>query len=777
MLSLFLVDQLKDKVERTPNAVFAYFFFDNKDMDRNTPIAMLRSVIRQLLLQKQELFHHIQAEFKEKGGRLFENFDALWRVLETMLRDAGDVFVLIDALDECAPLLRKDLLVSINRLFSKESTPSERFKFIIACRPDEDIENFLNPVGVSLRVNSSNINLDLSDYIDQKVEELSVQINYSLDLKAKVRDALSDNAQGTFLWVSLMVANLKEVLQYDVEETLETLPNGLDETYARILVSIPEKQQRPAQFLLCLIVAAERPLGTYDIAAAFGTWKTGSIPPDDRLHEFSDIRLTCSSILHVDGDDNSSGPGGATVNLLHQSVKEYLLRTSSAKNELPYHVPLHIAHLFMLRVCCEYLSEFRKTQSDQPPNNTEHNEYVEPEVPFFNEYARHMWIRHALAGYPATLHQFENNFDGLQKVSIAGGSWLQRTAPEGQQNVLHLLTADDVNSADDLDTIPFFEAVSRGHETVVNLLLKTSVASIASRDKYDSTTLLIAAKIGHGGVVSLLLKAGVDVDLSDQHGWTPLLMAVKEGHEGVTRLLLKAGANIDLGDDNGLTALFGAAASGSEVAVKLLLEAGADVDLADGLGRTPLFMAARNRHEGMVKLLLESGANINLGDDVGRAPLLDAAEKGHDGMVKLLLEAGANIDLSDLRDCRPLLMAVHARHEGVVRLLLEAGANANSSDKNGRTPFLMAAVKGNEVVVKLLLNAGANVDLRSKDSWTPLLIAVEWGHKAIVKLILAAGEVNIYSEDKFGRTPFSIAEESGDKEMVELLLSSVSRGS
>lgn len=74
MMSLFLVDQLKEKVKRTPNALFAYFFFDNKDEDRNTPLVMLRSVIRQLLLQKQELFPHIQAEFNEKNEGSLQEF-------------------------------------------------------------------------------------------------------------------------------------------------------------------------------------------------------------------------------------------------------------------------------------------------------------------------------------------------------------------------------------------------------------------------------------------------------------------------------------------------------------------------------------------------------------------------------------------------------------------------------------------------------------------------------------------------------------------------------
>jgi SpoVK/Ycf46/Vps4 family AAA+-type ATPase len=93
MISIFLVSELRSKVERSPKTTFAYFFCDNKDKDRNTPTAILRSVIRQLLLQRHALFKHTQLDFKEQGPSLFDSFYALWRILENMLRDhhAGEV--------------------------------------------------------------------------------------------------------------------------------------------------------------------------------------------------------------------------------------------------------------------------------------------------------------------------------------------------------------------------------------------------------------------------------------------------------------------------------------------------------------------------------------------------------------------------------------------------------------------------------------------------------------------------------------------------------------
>ena len=56
MISTFLVKELQEKAQRAIGKAFAYFFFDDKDNRRNEPKAMLRSLIWQLLLQKNELF-------------------------------------------------------------------------------------------------------------------------------------------------------------------------------------------------------------------------------------------------------------------------------------------------------------------------------------------------------------------------------------------------------------------------------------------------------------------------------------------------------------------------------------------------------------------------------------------------------------------------------------------------------------------------------------------------------------------------------------------------
>ncbi len=191
MMSTFLVDELRKKVEKTPGEVLAYFFCDDKDKGRSEPAVILRSLIWQLLLQRNERFRHIQPDSKEQGNGIFRDFFALWRVFKAMLADkqAGEVFVLVDALDECESSQRKGFLQGIKELV-RSPPMTGKFKFLVTCRPEiRDIEDELEGVG------------NLSEYIDFKVNHLASRRGWE-GVKDMVKKALKHESGGTFLWVS-----------------------------------------------------------------------------------------------------------------------------------------------------------------------------------------------------------------------------------------------------------------------------------------------------------------------------------------------------------------------------------------------------------------------------------------------------------------------------------------------------------------------------------------------------------------------------------------------
>lgn len=712
IMATFLVRFLKCKIEKNPSETFIHFFCDDKDQERKTPTAILRSLVWQLLLQRNELFEHVQPDFeKYEESRTFESLFndvyALRRILKNMLLDerSDKVFVLIDALDECEASTRKDLLSWI-QIISQLSPAGDsgKIKILLTCRPHiNDIEDELQDVGTQLQMGSAEINHDLAKYIDDRVDELAKKKHYQLSLKQKVIETLKRESGNTFLWVSLMIAELKTTLMHKVEEKLNRLPHGLDNTYSTILDRIPVENRENAQFILRFMVAALRPLKKTELQAAYATWKTNSRLSGEDMQLYSDILSVCSSILHTGSEDN------ATLNFCHQSVKDFLLDEHTANTW--YHTSVDEANILIFRVCWTYLSadEFSqrglnfccrwlKWETNKPKNlRGEFSLYL------FLEYSYDAWKEHAIRSHKALLRDWHNLAIDVTKAPALRDALLYWTAPQG-------------------------------YEDMINFLLDQG-ANIDVKDISGDTPLLNAAEKGHNTIAKLLLDHGASMEIKDTNRATPLLIAAQNGHEIIAKLLLDRAANIEATDMFSYGPLSTAAKYGRETVVKVLLDCGANIEGTHISDDGPLSTAAKHGSETVVKLLLDRGANIEGRNTSAVTPLLYAASKGHESTVKLLLDRGANIEAINRHGDTPLSLATLCGSESVVKLLLDNGADIEARDWIKNTPLLRASMKGSESIVKLLLDRGANIEVKNKIGHTPLSIAAVSEHTGVVKLL------------------------------------------
>jgi ankyrin repeat protein len=727
VLATFLVNELTKRAETTPDMTFAYYFCDNKHEDRKTATSILRGLIWQLLTQRNELFQHIMWDFESRQNGLFENFEALWRILSNMLRDpkSGDVVFLIDALDECEELSRESLIESLKWLPEEVSAD---YKVLITSRPGYDKGNILDEISTCLRVDTGNINKDLFQFISSRVGDISRRKRWSSALQRDVQKTLTEKAQGTFLWVSLVLKDLERTNTHQVREKLKKLPPGLDEMYDRILSEIGFEQAEDATFVLQCIVAARRPLTTSELATAFILKGRGLVvdepPSEDELDESREIYTICGDIVYLDAHN-------VTVNLIHQSAKDYLLTDGVQAREIrrQYAVVQDSANFCLFRVCWAYLSMKEFDQGNKIIRRISDNRLVKQylrggivQEHCFLEYASEEWLEHAVAANSAIVKNFDFERTILDKTPTLRDAWLLRAAAEGQNEMAERLLEKgaQLESKDGTGRTPLSCAARNGHEAVVKLLLAKDGVDPDSKDaRYGQTPLSWAAENGHEAVVKLLLaKDGVDPDSKDnEYGRTPLSWAARNGHEAVVKLLLaKDGVGPDSKDNGyGRTPLSWAAENGHEAVVKLLLaKDGVDPGSKDNrYDRTPLSWAARNGHEAVVKLLLaKNGVDPDSKDNgYGQTPLSWAAGNGHEAVVKLLLaKDGVDPDSKAIHGQTPLSWAARNGHEAVVKLLLaKDGVDPDSKDNRYvRTPLSWAAGNGHEAVVKLLVENGAS---------------------------------------------------------------------
>ncbi|OQU96312.1 Ankyrin repeat-containing protein isoform 1 [Cladophialophora immunda] len=697
---------------------FAYFFCDNKHEARKTATSILRGLIWQLLRRHEDLFEHILSDFKSQQDRLFENFEALWRILSKMLRDpkSGDAFLLIDALDECEELSREGLIDSLELLANEAC---DDCKVLITCRPGYDKRNKLDEISTCIRVDTGKINQDLSYFISSRVDDISRRKKWHPALQGDVQMALNEKAQGTFLWVSLVVKDLERTKKHQVRQKLETLPTGLDEIYDRILSGIESERAQDALLVLQCIIAARRPLTTSELAMAFilGVCESeaNELPSEDKLDEFREIHTMCGDIVYVDRDDE-------TVNLIHQSAKDYLLtdKSQAMGTQRQYAVVHYSANCLLFRACWAYLSMKEFDQGNmiiyRDPGNRLRREYVAEYLErehCFLRYASEEWRKHAVAAYPAIVENLVGfDWTVLGNTPNLRDAWLITASEKGQNEVVVQL----LNKGADLEVkdgirnyTPLSLAASNGHQAVVQLLLENGADLEVKGGHLGQTPLSQAAANGREVVVKLLLGKGAELEAKDKSGQTVLLCAVENGHKEVVQLLLEKGAELKARDNNGQTALLLAADYGREEVVRLLLEKGTELEAKDDYGQTALLLAARNGYEEVVRLLLEKGAKLESKNNSGRTALWWAARNGHEEVVQLLLEKGAELEAKDDNGQTALLLAADYGREGVVRLLLEKGAELEAKDRWGFTALWWAARNGRWEVVKLLFEKGASL--------------------------------------------------------------------
>src|SRR5271156_6649788 len=536
MLSIFLTEELEKIVAQSQGVILAYFFCDNRNNKRNTAVAILRGLIFQLIQQHSKLLEHVLPVFKVQKGALFSDssFESLWRIFESMVQapGIGSVLCVLDGLDECDENSLEMLTEKLRGFFSKSPTG---LKLIVVSRELPDCI----PRAVSgfphLRLDPDSdreVNSDLQCFITTKVEELSAAKCYEDHFRAFVESALLRRANGTFLWVGFAIRELMNKKPAEVEKTLNRLPIGLEGMYERMLLQIREERRDIAASILCWVVMAIRPLTLTELSAATGVKPVANLSIDEVMRDHIGF---CGYLLTITGND---------VGLVHQSVKDYLLRKDLDLNpQLEFfRIKEEETNSEIARTCFNYLHD---------------GALADGSVRLVERYNEAADTSH-LQAFPL--------------LSYAVLHW-----PEHARYSSSL--AEDIFDL----SIPFYEKKSPVREA----WLTTYWAAEENEEVPGSLSLLhLASFFGIVPLTRKLLKKGwkgklklqSHVDKKDSLSWTALYWAASSGHEAVVKLLLEHKADVNAKDSYGETALHGAASKGHEAVVKLLLEHKADVN-------------------------------------------------------------------------------------------------------------------------------------------------------------------------------------------------------
>ena len=379
------------------------------------------------------------------------------------------------------------------------------------------------------------------------------------------------------------------------------------------------------------------------------------------------------------------------------------------------------------------------------------------------------------------------------------------------------------------------DAVSRGHEDMVELLCKAGVPPkikhrwswLPSRSDWESRLPILRTFLAFG--------ADPETFITEEKPGFPLIDAARDGSLQAVKLLVQAGARVDLYLSQCCgTALQAAASRGHLEVAKYLIHSGADCNVPNvqhlrrhGLPnfhsdppmialQTPVQLAAKMNDISLLQVLLEHGASAMAAPvsippdlesdcyrracattrfnydahrsrmlkphyDYGRWPVYTALQYGvlsqNLNLVALLLSTGVDPDsrVAPGVGDTPLQMSARLSNFEIFQLLLSSGADVNAPPTavNGRTAVQGAAESGNWEMLSMLQSAGAQINAPAGEvaGLTALQAACLNGHSLMVGFLLAHQANLNAAASVAGLTPIQAAATYGDIGLVRDLIS------
>lgn len=332
-----------------------FFAFSSSDGSRQTSRDLIRTLLWQLLqettsIESVNIIHHLRLDCQPTVPELWEAFGRI------ALSLAKPVYCVIDGIDECTDY---DHTMSIKMMQILDMCPDLRV--LLLGRPHVFQTHSCNSVCWMIEITPATLDQDIDAFIE---DEIAKSDFLSLpELRENVYKTLKDKSDGMFLWVRLMVDDLrKSSSKSEFSERLQTLPRGLEKAYQLLFLHLFQRldrfELRLAQNILAFTSTSCRPLRFDELRYAYAmncrSLETVAQPLEDYL-----LLQSSQNVLNVTGGLVSITDG--VLRLIHSSVRDFLIRPKdqwvceSDRAVLVFRVDVIQTHRSFAWLCVDYM--------------------------------------------------------------------------------------------------------------------------------------------------------------------------------------------------------------------------------------------------------------------------------------------------------------------------------------------------------------------------------------------------------------------------------------
>ncbi|KAF8550913.1 ankyrin [Imleria badia] len=712
----------------------------------------MRSILSQLLCQRRgngvdpgRWFDELM-KAKERGGGTRKNAKQLAE-FASHIADlvAQKPVVIVDALDECkdVPELLQAIMVMKGRV-----------RLFMTSRPLHAIMGNLSGLPfVSMDDTADELSADIELHVTRELDARQRLRDLAMDFKTEIRSVLCKKADGMFRWVQCSINTLNQcVTRKEVRNALNNLPEGLDETYERILVAINinVREGQLAQRALVWLVASLRPLRLDELMEGL------SINLHTRTMDLDSQPMHNGALLDACGSLVTYIERTGVIILSHFSVKEYLMGEFTGSKLSCYHINWKLAHLHLARSCMCYISIcLNHPQSSGRSNDTlPHVPGVSPKCGVMSQPLRDYVLDHA--------------FDHFSHLGPHLESILYEIEVLEKDTQTHSRIWDNMCLSSDQDRLyPRTGWPTSKHNFTLyilvafapNSILRKFLRGTGFRPKEGTNPLVYAAYFNKHEQACTLLSRGAKLN---RRGWgivrscwaLPIEVAFQSHHYDLVALFVAEGSPVPL---HILSHILHSREhyfwNIPSSIVKVLLQTDDFAEAATSplkelfLRPSVLFDCLLNNSINEQDLVVIIRRVIQVGyDPFGATSRPDsliriATQRGHVAAVQYLLSLGLSLPSDVLVTVNFERMQNRAR---MVHFLVNNGANVLAYNKCGDSVLHISLATFEEPesleIARLLVAHGCNpLQLPNSSGETPLHIATKQGHISVVSHLLSLG--------------------------------------
>ena len=246
VLARCIIDEdLPQSIRDDPPRRVLYYFFKDISPEQRSATRAISAVLYQLFVSQPQLIRHALPSYREIGKELSTTFPKLWAIFIAASTDliTGDVFCVLDALDECNEQEQEPLIKALEDFCFRQGTSSSmsRVKILVTSRPYFEIRrNFDELLKTSINIElagndeSASIKKEIDLVIKHRVAILARENRLAKKVADHLEKRLLETEYRTYLWLRLLWEIIKKTLSGTIKgmnQLIDKLPAGIQDAY------------------------------------------------------------------------------------------------------------------------------------------------------------------------------------------------------------------------------------------------------------------------------------------------------------------------------------------------------------------------------------------------------------------------------------------------------------------------------------------------------------------------------------------------------------------